>query len=100
MILKIFITIICFFGGAFLGFFIYSFVIAYLIEQNLPNKEIAVGLLETTKMIFLIGSLRMGELEEYIAPTITIISSHQFVGSCNDRRNDDEKSGRLERNKT
>ena len=74
MILKIFITIICFFGGAFLGFFIYSFVIAYLIEQNLPNKEIAVGLLETTKMIFLIGSLRMGELEEYIAPTITIIS--------------------------
>ena len=50
------------------------FVIAYLIEQNLPNKEIAVGLLETTKMIFLIGSLRMGELEEYIAPTITIIS--------------------------
>ena len=74
MILKIFITIICFFGGAFLGFFIYSFVIAYLIEQNLPNKEIAVGLLETTKMIFLIGSLRMGELEEYIALTITIIS--------------------------
>ena len=73
MILKIFITIICFFGGAFLGFFIYSSVIAYLIEQNLPNKEIAVGLLETTKMIFLIGSLRMGELEEYIAPTITII---------------------------
>ena len=74
MILKIFITIICFFGGAFFGFFIYSFVIAYMIEQNLPNKEIAVGLLETTKMIFLIGSLRMGELEEYIAPTITIIS--------------------------
>jgi hypothetical protein len=74
MILKIFITIICFFGGAIFGFFIYSFVIAYLIEQNLPNKEIAVGLLETTKMIFLIGSLRMGELEEYVAPTITIIS--------------------------
>ena len=74
MILKIFITIICFFGGAFFGFFIYSFVIAYMIEQNLPNKEIAVGLLETTKMIFLIGSLRMGELEEYVAPTIAIIS--------------------------
>ena len=74
MILKIFITIICFFRGAFFGFFIYSFVIAYLIEQNLPNKEIAVGLLETTKMIFLIGALRIGELEEYIAPTITIIS--------------------------
>lgn len=74
MILKIFITIICFSGGAFFGFFIYSFVIAYLIEQNLPNKEIALGFLETTKMIFLIGALRIGELEEYIAPTITIIS--------------------------
>ena len=73
MIIKIFSAIICFIAGAFFGFFIYSVVVAYLIEQNLPNSEIAEGFSETFEMILLIGSLRMGELEEYVIPIFTII---------------------------
>ncbi|MDB4530783.1 hypothetical protein N9218_00660 [bacterium] len=47
---------------------------AYLIEENLPNPEIAQGVVENFKMILLIGSLRIGELDEYFTPIlITLI---------------------------
>ena len=47
---------------------------AYLIEENLPNPAIAQGFVENFKMILLIGSLRIGELEEYFTPIlITLI---------------------------
>ena len=71
--LKLFSAIICFIAGSFFGFFIYSVVVAYLIEQNLPNYNIAEGFSETFMMILLIGSLRIGESDEYIISTVIIL---------------------------
>ena len=73
MILKLFSAIICFIAGAFFGFFLYSIVVAYLIEQNLPNYNIAEGFSETFMMILLIGSLRIGESDEYVISTVIIL---------------------------
>ena len=53
-----------------MGFLAYCVCVAYLIERNLPNPEIALGFIENFKMILLIGSLRIGELEEYFTPTL------------------------------
>ena len=36
MMIRALITLICFVAGGFLGFFLYSCRVAYLIEQNLP----------------------------------------------------------------
>jgi len=67
-------VLLCFFGGSFLGFLIYCACVAYLIEENLPNPEIAQGFIENFKMVLLIGSLRIGELDEYFTPIlITLI---------------------------
>ena len=60
------IMALTFVAGVFLGFFVYSCGVAYLIEENLPNPEIAKGFVENFRMIILIGSLRIGELEEYL----------------------------------
>jgi len=73
MILKIFLATVCFIVGAFSGFFFYSIVVAYLIEQNLPNYNIAEGFSETFMMILLIGSLRIGESDEYVISTVIIL---------------------------
>ena len=73
MILKLFLAIICFILGAFFGFFSYSVTVAYLIEQNLPNHNIAEGFSETLMMILLIGSLRIGESDEYFISTVIIL---------------------------
>ena len=63
-------SLIFFVVGGGVGFFLYSFGVAYLIEENLPNSEIAKGFEENFRMIILIGSLRIGELEEYLTPTL------------------------------
>ena len=63
-------TLICFVVGGGMGFFLYCFGVAYLVEENLPNPEIAKGFVENFRMILLIGSLRIGELEEYLTPTL------------------------------
>ena len=73
MILKIFLHTVCFIVGAFSGFVFYSIVVAYLIEQNLPNYNIAEGFSETFMMILLIGSLRIGESDEYVISTVIIL---------------------------
>jgi hypothetical protein len=73
MLIKRLATILRFIGGGFLGFLIYSICVAYLIEENLPNHEIAQGVVENFKMIVLIGSLRIGELEEYFTPILVIL---------------------------
>lgn len=73
MMFKLFSAIICFIAGAFFGFFIYSVTVAYLIEQNLPNYNIAEGFSETFMMILLIGSLRIGESDEYVISTVIIL---------------------------
>ena len=74
MLLKGLAVLLCFFGGSFLGFLVYCACVAYLIEENLPNPEIAQGVVENFKMILLIGSLRIGELDEYFTPIlITLI---------------------------
>ena len=70
MLVKGLSVLLCFVGGSFLGFLVYSVCVAYLIEENLPNSEIAQGFVENFKMIFLIGSLRIGELEEYFTPIL------------------------------
>jgi len=73
MLLKGLAVLLCFVGGSFLGFLV-CVCVAYLIEENLPNPEIAQGFVENFKMILLIGSLRIGELEEYFTPIlITLI---------------------------
>ena len=66
-------SLIFFVVGGGVGFFLYSFGVAYLIEENLPNPEIAKGFVENFRMIILIGSLRIGELEEYLTPTLTCL---------------------------
>ncbi len=68
MLLRVLAVLLCFVGGSFLGFLVYCVCVAYLIEENLPNPEIAQGFVENFKMVFLIGSLRIGELEEYFTP--------------------------------
>jgi hypothetical protein len=68
MIIRALASLLFFFAGGFLGFFVYSGCVAYLIEENLPNQEIAEGFVETFRMVILIGSLRIGELEEYVTP--------------------------------
>ena len=74
MLVKRIAVLLCFVGGSFLGFLVYCVCVAYLIEENLPNPEIAQGFVENLKMVFLIGSLRIGELEEYLTPIlITLI---------------------------
>ena len=74
MLLKGLAVLLCFFGGSFFGFLVYCACVAYLIEENLPNPEIAQGVVENFKMILLIGSLRIGELDEYFTPIlITLI---------------------------
>tara|TARA_B100001013_G_C24221829_1_gene289590 strand:+ start:72 stop:401 length:330 start_codon:yes stop_codon:yes gene_type:complete len=74
MLLKRLAVLLCFVGGSFLGFLVYCVCVAYLIEENLPNPAIAQGFVENFKMILLIGSLRIGELEEYFTPIlITLI---------------------------
>jgi hypothetical protein len=70
MLVKRIAILLCFVGGSFLGFLVYCVCVAYLIEENLPNPEIAQGFVENFKMVFLIGSLRIGELEEYLTPTL------------------------------
>jgi len=74
MLVKRIAVLLCFLGGIFFGFLLYCVFVAYLIEENLPNPEIAQGFVENFKMVFLIGSLRIGELEEYFTPIlITLI---------------------------
>ena len=74
MLHKRIAVLLCFLGGSFFGFLVYCVCVAYLIEENLPNPEIAQGFVENFKMVFLIGSLRIGELEEYFTPIlITLI---------------------------
>ena len=73
MLLKGLKSLICFVVGGFFGFLAYSVCVAYLIEQNLPNPEIARGFVENFKMILLIGSLRIGELEEYFTPILIVL---------------------------
>ena len=73
MLLKGLKSLLCFVVGGFLGFLAYSVCVAYLIEQNLPNPEIARGFVENFKMILLIGSLRIGELEEYFTPILIVL---------------------------
>jgi hypothetical protein len=73
MLIRGLATLLRFIGGGFLGFLIYSICVAYLIEENLPNYEIAQGFAENFKMILLIGSLRIGELEEYFTPIVVIL---------------------------
>ena len=68
--IRALMTLICFVVGGGLGFFLYCFGVAYLIEENLPNPEIAKGFVGNFRMIILIGSLRIGELEEYLTPTL------------------------------
>ena len=68
--IRALMTLICFVLGGVVGFFVYSFGVAYLIEENLPNPEIAKGFVGNFRMIILIGSLRIGELEEYLTPTL------------------------------
>ena len=71
--IRALMTLICFVLGGGVGFFLYSIGVAYLIEENLPNPEIANGFVENFRMIILIGSLRIGELEEYLTPTLTCL---------------------------
>jgi len=74
MLVKRIAVLLCFLGGSFFGFLVYCVCVAYLIEENLPNPEIAQGFVGNFKMVFLIGSLRIGELEEYFTPIlITLI---------------------------
>ena len=68
--IRALMSLIFFVVGGGVGFFLYSFGVAYLIEENLPNPEIAKGFVENFRMIILIGSLRIGELEEYLTPTL------------------------------
>ena len=70
MMVRALASLICLVAGGFFGFFVYSCGVAYLVEQNLPNPEIAKGFVENFRMIILIGSLRIGELEEYFTPTL------------------------------
>ena len=74
-------TLICFVVGGGMGFFLYCFGVAYLIEENLPNPEIAKGFVENFRMIILIGSLRIGELEEYLTPTLICLFSGFIMAS-------------------
>ena len=71
--IRALMTLICFVVGGGMGFFLYCFWVAYLVEENLPNPEIAKGFVENFRMIILIGSLRIGELEEYLTPTLTCL---------------------------
>ena len=64
-----------------MGFFLYCFGVAYLVEENLPNPEIAKGFVENFRMIILIGSLRIGELEEYLTPTLICLFSGFIMAS-------------------
>ena len=64
-----------------MGFFLYCFGVAYLVEENLPNPEIAKGFVENFRMILLIGSLRIGELEEYLTPTLICLFSAFIMAS-------------------
>jgi len=64
-----------------MGFFLYCFGVAYLVEENLPNPEIAKGFVENFSMIILIGSLRIGELEEYLTPTLICLFSAFIMAS-------------------
>ena len=68
--IRALMTLICFVVGGGMGFFLYCFGVAYLVEENLSNPEIAKGFVENFRMIILIGSLRIGELEEYLTPTL------------------------------
>ena len=52
-----------------MGFFLYCFGVAYLVEENLPNLKLPKGFVENFRITILIGSLRIGELEEYLTPT-------------------------------
>tara|TARA_Y100001978_G_C23620477_1_gene398205 strand:+ start:433 stop:705 length:273 start_codon:yes stop_codon:yes gene_type:complete len=72
--IRALMTLICFVVGGGMGFFLYCFGVAYLVEENLPNPEIAKGFVENFRMILLIGSLRIGELEEYLTPTLICLS--------------------------
>ena len=74
-------TLICFVVGGGMGFFLYCFGVAYLVEENLPNPEIAKGFVEHFRMIILIGSLRIGELEEYLMPTLICLLFAILVAS-------------------
>ncbi len=74
-------TLICFVVGGGMGFFLYCFGVAYLVEENLPNPEIAKGFVENFRMIILIGSLRIGELEEYLTPTLICLFSGFIMAS-------------------
>ena len=73
MLIKGLSTLLRFIGGGFFGFLIYSICVAYLVEESLPNHEIAQGFVGNLKMILLIGSLRIGELEEYFIPILVIL---------------------------
>lgn len=68
--IRALMTLICFVVGGGMGFFLYCLGVAYLVEENLPNPEIAKGFVGNFRMIILIGSLRIGELEEYLTPTL------------------------------
>ena len=41
--IRALMTLICFVVGGGMGFFLYCFGVAYLVEENLPNPEIAKG---------------------------------------------------------
>ena len=73
MLIKGLATLLSFIGGGCFGFFIYSVCVAYLVEEHLPNPEIAQGFVGNFKMIILIGSLRIGELEEYFMPILVVL---------------------------
>jgi len=79
--IRALMTLICFVVGGGMGFFLYSLGVAYLIEENLPNPEIAKGFVENFRMIILIGSLRIGELEEYLTPTLICLFCAILVAS-------------------
>tara|TARA_B100002052_G_C15665834_1_gene499461 strand:- start:32 stop:304 length:273 start_codon:yes stop_codon:yes gene_type:complete len=79
--IRALMTLICFVVGGGMGFFLYCFGVAYLVEENLPNPEIAKGFVENFRMIILIGSLRIGELEEYLTPTLICLFSGFIMAS-------------------
>ena len=79
--IRALMTLICFVVGGGMGFFLYCFGVAYLVEENLPNPEIAKGFVENFRMIILIGSLRIGELEEYLTPTLICLFSAFIMAS-------------------
>lgn len=79
--IRALMTLICFVVGGGMGFFLYCFGVAYLVEENLPNPEIAKGFVENFRMILLIGSLRIGELEEYLTPTLICLFSAFIMAS-------------------